>query len=409
MGILRRLAGDLPPKVSDPLEVSGQGTDPSPDNADNSGIAEKAGGTSLSKWYRGTWARVTTAAIAAAAVIVVCGARYIMSGRFPSYLKISQLRVDDASRLPLDDASMQKYMRDFNEAAAEMEAALSSGSAMRQAFELHFTPSLEDGQSLPGDPLEIIRDHVAKMRECDVPSASSPQARRDFAQHLQLLRSICRTVALRHNDLKLLDTLYQGLGVPYPLPVPGRAEGYSDSDAPIDFEEVSEYDRAASAFLKSFGLFGGDTRRANRELAQKLRLLLEIEKRYNDANLRARYYFMEFLQPFEGDSAINPAHARAEHQIPYTGKSFRTRAFAQAAAQIFRESDASTRYAFIRKLNRIADNWTNEEVVAAAKQQAKENVDSVHTRLKTKRELMRRLLSQGIPEDDLVMIALFLL
>ncbi|CDJ27885.1 uncharacterized protein EMH_0035770 [Eimeria mitis] len=409
MGNMRRIADELSPKASDPLEVAGEGTDPAPENANNSGIAATAGGASPSWRYRGKRARATTAAIAAVAVIVVCGFRYIMSGRFPSYLKISQLRVDDASRLPLDDASMQKYINDFNEAAAEMEEALSSGAATRQGFQRHFTPSLEDGQSLPRDPLEIIRDHVAKMRECDVPSASSPQARRDFAQHLQLLRSICRTAALRLHDLELFNTTYKVLGAPNPLPIPGLDEDYSDTDAPIDFEEVSEYDWTASTFLKCFGLFGADARRVNRTLAKKLRLSLDMEKTLNDANLRARYYFMEFLQPFEGDGAINPAHAPAEHQIPYTGKLFRTGAFAQAAAQICRESDANTSYAFIRKLNRIADNWTNEEVAAAAKQQAKGNADNAQDRLKTKRELMRRLLSQGIPEDDLVMIALFLL
>ncbi|CDJ32416.1 uncharacterized protein EMH_0012390 [Eimeria mitis] len=350
MGILRRIAGSLSPKASDPLEVAGEGTDPAPDNADNSDIAAKAGGTGVSKRYSGKRARVIKAIIAAVAVIVVCGARYIISGTFPSYLKISQLQVDDASRLPLDDVSMQKYMSDFNEAAEAMEGALSSGSAMRQAFHLHFTPSLEDGQSLPRDPLEIIRDHVTEMQEWEIPSASSPQARRDFAQHLQLLRSICRTVVLRFKDLELFGTVNREFSVANPFLVSGGGEDYSDRDAPIDFEEVTEYDWTASDFLESFQLLGGGG-----------------------------------------------------------GRPFRTGAFAQAAAQIFRESDATTNYAFIRKLNQIADNWTKEEVVAAAEQQEKENADNAQNRLKTKRELMRRLLRQGIQKDDLVMIALFLL
>ncbi|CDJ27884.1 uncharacterized protein EMH_0035760 [Eimeria mitis] len=409
MGILRRIAGELPPKESDPHEVSGQGTDPAPEDTDKSDIVAKAGGTSLSKRYRGKWAQVTKAVVAAVAVIVVCGARYIISGRFPSYLKISQLRVDDASRLPLDDASMQKYMDDFNEAAEEMEEAFSSGAAMRQPFQLHFTPSLEDGQSLPGDPLEIIRDHVAKMQKCKVPSASSPQARRDFAQHLQLLRSICRTAALRLHDLELYITVSQNLGVANPFLVPARDEDNSDSDPPIDFEEVPESDWAASDFLQSFGLYAGGTRRVNETLAGKLRGLLAIGKRYNDGNLRARYYFTTFLQPFAGDGAFNPAHVPADHQIPYNGKPFRTGALAKAAAHIFRESDATRDYAYIRKLNQIADNWTNADVVAAVKRQEKEDADNAQTRLKAKRELMGRLLRQGIAKDDLVMIALFLL
>ncbi|CDJ30935.1 uncharacterized protein EMH_0062580 [Eimeria mitis] len=409
MGILRRIAGSLPPKASDPLEVAGEGTDPAPDNADNSDIAAKAGGTGVSKWYNGKRARVIKAIIAAVAVIVVCGARYIISGRFPPYLKSSQLLLDDASRLPLDDVSMQKYMIDFNEAVEEMEEALSSGSPMWQAFQLHFTPSHEDSQHLPGDPLDIIRDHVAEMQKCEIPSASSLQARWDFAQHLQLLRSICRTVALRFKELELFETVKREFRAANPFLVSGGDEDYSDSDAPIDFEQATKYDWAASTFLKSFGLFGGGRRRVNVTLANKLRGALDIEKIFNDANWNTRHHFMEFLQPFERDGAFNPANAPAEHQIPYTGEPFRTGAFAQAAAQIFRESDANTNYAFIRKLNQIADNWTNEEVVAAAEQQEKENADNAQDRLKTKRELMRRLLRQGIQKDDLVMIALFLL
>ncbi|CDJ29892.1 uncharacterized protein EMH_0053430 [Eimeria mitis] len=304
---------------------------------------------------------------------------------------------------------MQKYMDDFNEAAEEMQAAFSSTSAVLQNFQLHFTPSLEDDQSLLGDPLAVIKDHVAKMRECTVPPASSLQARLDFVQHLQLLRSICRTVALRLKDLELFNTVNQKLGVANPFLVSGGGEDYNNSDAPRNFQEVTGDDWTASEFLEFFGLSRGGKRRVNGTLARKLRWLLEIEKRFNDANLNARYHFMAFLQPFERDGAYNPAHAPAEHQIPYTGKPFRTGALAEAAAHVFRESDATTNYAHIRKLNQIADNWTNEEVEAAAVQQEKENANNAQTRLKSKRELMLRLLSQGIPEDDLVMIALFLL
>ncbi|CDJ30744.1 uncharacterized protein EMH_0061050 [Eimeria mitis] len=431
MGNMRRIAGDLSPKASDPLEVAGEGTDPAPDNADNSGIAATAGGASPSWRYRGKRARATTAAIAAVAVIVVCGVRYIMSGRSPSYVKASQLglvdasqpsvgdvsepslddvsepSLDDASQLPLDDASMQKYMNDFNEAAEEMEKAFPKKSSVRKAFQLNFTPSLEDGENLLKNPLAIIKDHVAKMRECKVPSASSPQARRDFAQHLQLLRSICRATTLRVNELTSFSVENKQFRVALPFFRDGEP---SSHHAHKDLAEWGGMGWDAAHFLRSWGLSAGySDRQVPGAFAFMLRWLLEIEKRYNDANLNARYYFMEFLQPFEGDGTLNPAHAPAEHKIPYTGKPFRTSALADAAAHVFRESDATTNYAFVRKLNRIADNWSNEGVAAAVKQQEKENVDNAQERLETKRELMRRLLSEGIPEDDLVIIALFLL
>ncbi|CDJ32414.1 uncharacterized protein EMH_0012370 [Eimeria mitis] len=423
MGNMRRIAGDLSQKASDPLGVAGEGTDPAPDNADNSGIAATAGGASPSWRYRGKRARATTAAIAAVAVIVVCGVRYIMSGRFPSYVKASQLglvdaaqpsvddasepSLDDASQLPLDDVSMQKYMDDFNEAAEEMEKAFPKESSVREAFQLHFTPSLEDCENLSRDPLAVIKDHVAKMRECEVPSASSPQARRDFAQHLQLLRSICRAATLRVNELMWFSAKDEQFGVALPFSRDGKPSSHHSY---IDRSEWGRKGWYAAHLLMRWGLSGGYSKReVEGAFAHRLRLLLDIEERCNDANLNARYYFMEFLQPFEGDGAFNPARAPAEHQIPYAGKPFRTAAFAQAAAQIFGESHGTTNYAFIRKLSRIADNWTKEQVVAAVKQQEKENADNAQERLKTKRELMRRLLSQGIQEDDLVMIALFLL
>ncbi|CDJ34113.1 uncharacterized protein EMH_0087920 [Eimeria mitis] len=422
MGNMRRIAGDLSPKASDPLEVAGEGTDPSPDNANNSGIAAKAGGASPSWRYRGKRARATTAAIAAVAVIVVCGVRYIMSGRSPSYVKASQLglvdvsqpslddvsepSLDDALQLPLDDVSMQKYMDAFKRAAEEMEKAFPQKSSVREAFQIHFTPSLEDGQNLSRDPLAVIKDHVAKMQECEIPSASSPQARRDFAQHLQLLRSICRAATLRVNELMWFSAKEEQFGVALPFSRDGEP---SRHHAFIDLAEWGRKGWYAAHLLMHWGLPGGYSKReVEGAFAQRLQLLLDIEERCNDANLNARYYFMEFLQPF-GDGAFNPAHAPAEHQIPYTGEPFRTGAFAQAAAQIFGESDGTTNYAFIRKLSRIADNWTKLKVGAAVKQQEKENADNAQDRLKTKRELMRGLLSQGIPEDDLVMIALFLL
>ncbi|CDJ27883.1 uncharacterized protein EMH_0035750 [Eimeria mitis] len=415
MGILRRIAGELPPQTSDPPEVTGQGTDPAPENTDNSDIVVKAGGASLSKRGRGKRLLVTKAVIAAVAMIVVWGARYIMSGRSISYLKASQMGLGevpqpsqgDAPRLLLDDVSMRKYMNDLHEAADEMEKVFSSAMSVRQDFQLHFTPSLEDGQNLLGDPLAVIKNHVAKMQKCKVPSASSPQARRDFAQHLQLLRSICRAATLRVKQLMWFYSENQQFGET--LPFSGDGEP-SSSDPVEDFDEGEEVGWSASGFLEDYGLFGGDgVRGVNVPVARRLQLLLDIGKRYNDANLNVRYYFMEFLQPFEGDGAFDPAHAPAEHQIPYTGKPFRTGALAQAAAHIFRGSDATTKYAYIQKLNQIADNWTNKAVVAAANEQEKQNADNAQNRLETKRELMRRLLRQGIQKDDLVMIALFLL
>ncbi|CDJ27882.1 uncharacterized protein EMH_0035740 [Eimeria mitis] len=189
MGILRRIAGDLPAQTSGPPVVAGEGTDPAPENTDNSDIVVKAGGASLFERGRGKRPLVTKAVIAAFAVIVLWGARYIMSGRLISDLKTSKLGLedvsqqpvenvsqqslddvsqpspDDASEQPIDDVSMQKYIKDFNEAAKEMERAFPSESSVRQAFQLHFTPSLEDGQNLPGDPLAVIKDHVAKMEK----------------------------------------------------------------------------------------------------------------------------------------------------------------------------------------------------------------------------------------------------
>ncbi|CDJ32415.1 uncharacterized protein EMH_0012380 [Eimeria mitis] len=113
------------------------------------------------------------------------------------------------------------------------EAWESSKSPVQQAFQKHFTPSLEDAKEPPEDPLATISDHVAKMRECKIPSDSVVEARRDFALHLQLLRDICRTVTLRLEELKWLVYMNEEFDVP--VPVPGHDEPYSypDLEAPV--------------------------------------------------------------------------------------------------------------------------------------------------------------------------------
>ncbi|CDI73876.1 hypothetical protein, conserved [Eimeria praecox] len=310
--------------------------------------------------------------------------------------------------LTLDDDSMKKYWDDFNAAADEMKAVWESSELpVRRAFLQYFTPSLGDAKQPPKDPLATINDNVAKMKGCKVPSDASVKERGDFAKHLQLLRSICCTVMHRVNELKWLIHVNQENGVP--VPVPGYEQAYSYRGLE-DISNSMVSKMRASDFLGSLELAGGEgTQEVDGIVGKDLIFLLSIENKHHLYNLVAQHYFERFLEPFGEGEAAHATRAINEYQIPYNGKVFRTGDLAHAAARILRESNKITNYAHIRKVYRMAENWTNRRVLKAAKQQAEENAHNFQQRLNDKREQMRALLKLGIPADDLVMSVLFLL
>ena len=381
-----------------PLEEGGSAAQPSPQDAGNGEKVATKGGVFPCWKSSGKGFGVAKPLLAAVLFFVllleVC---YSVSPRFGPNLK--------THHLPLDDVSMQKYLNSLNTAAEAMEEAWeSSGLPARQAFQKHFTPSLADGQLPPPDPLATIRAHVSRMRRCKVPPDSSVAARRDFARHLQLLRCICRTVTLRLEEFEWFLYITEDFDVP--IPVPGHDEPLSYPDVE-GLEGKVEDGLSAAHFLKAVGLFGGESKqKVNEMLTDKLTFMLAIENKHTVYNLVARYYFESFLQPFEGDDATPPA---ANYKIPYTGEQFQTRALTRTAARIFSEFDNTTKYANVRRLYRIAENWTPKAVLAATKQQEEANANNFKKRLNAKRKQMLVLLREGIPYNDLVSVALFLL
>ncbi|CDJ29968.1 LOW QUALITY PROTEIN: uncharacterized protein EMH_0005210 [Eimeria mitis] len=248
MGIPWRSARAWLWKALDPHEATGEATAPELDNADAGEEVAKKDGASSPWKSSGKQIGAAKVMILGFLVILVSGARFIMSKR-------SRPNVT-APHLPVDDASMEHYLDDFNKAADEMKNAWeSSVQPVRRAFQLHFTPSLEEGQELPQDPLAAISEHVAKMRDCEVPSASPVEARNDFAQHLQLLHSICRIVRLRLDELKWFVLVNERIKVP--VPVPGYDTPYSYPALEV-LEGKVEGGLTATSFLKSVGLFGGE-------------------------------------------------------------------------------------------------------------------------------------------------------
>ncbi|CDJ29967.1 uncharacterized protein EMH_0005200 [Eimeria mitis] len=377
-------------KALDSHEVASETTDRDLENEDNSYKVATDDEFFLALKSRRKKFGANKAMIVAFVVVLAAGARYIMSRRSRSY-------IEEASP---DDMRMQEYWEDFNNAADKMKEAWGSSElAVRQAFQLHFTPSLKDGQELPEDPLASISAHVEKMREC--------KERRDFAQHLQLLQSICRTVTTRLEELKWFVRVNEKKKIP--VPVPGHDEPcrYPSLEA---LEESVEGGLTAANFLGYVGLVGGEpTKKVDGMLAHQLLSLLAIENKHNAYNSLVRYSFEHIFQPFRKGETSHAALSTAKYQIPYAKRAFRIGAFVRAAAHLFRECDSTLTYANERKMHRIADNWTRKGVLEASKRQEKQNANKFEKRLKTKREQMQALLKQGIPKDDLVIDALFLL
>ncbi|CDJ60103.1 hypothetical protein, conserved, partial [Eimeria maxima] len=359
--------------------------------AKNKGYARKRG-ASASRKSNSRHIRAATMLAATFMVLLLLDARYSVSSRLRSYLETPQL--------PTGDESVQKYMSDFTEAMEAMnEAWESSEKPVREAFERHFTPSLDDGQELTGNPLAIINNHVAMMRECEFPFDSSVNAQKDFLQHLQLLRSICRTVTLRLEELKWF--VYMNKECDVPVPVPGHDGPYTYTSLEVLEERVDD-GLQAEHFLQSAGFVRRrETQKVDKNLTEKLIYLLSIENKHNVCNLVARYYFEHFLQPSGEDNAFNSTPPTTKHQIPYSGEAFRTGSFARRRRVYKRESEINTNYATIRKMHRIADNWTTKGVLEAANEQEEENAYNFERRLLNKREQMRVLLKEGIPYDDL--------
>ena len=147
----------------------------------------------------------------------------------------------------------------------------------------------------------------------------------------------------------------------------------------------------------------------DKESAGKLMFQFFLQKGGHSCNLEARYYFERSLQPSGEGDAVNSTPSTAKHQIPYSGEPFRTGVLAKAAAQVFRQFDGSMKYATIRTMHRIADNWTPEGVVEATKNMEKETSYNFKQRLFIKREQMHVLLAEGIQHGDLEVNTLFLL
>ncbi|CDJ59210.1 hypothetical protein EMWEY_00056210 [Eimeria maxima] len=334
--------------------------------------------------------------------------------RVSSKRKIHQL---SASRLSfhnewasrsLDDHAIRRYLNNFDKAADVMNKAWKfSLPPVREAFQRHFMPSLSDGQAPTEDPLATINDHVAKMRGCEFPFDSSAQVRSDFLQHLQLLLSICEMVTLRIEELNWLFSMRRRLDARLSFPVNEEPDRNSTVEG-VSYRTWPQM--KAEDFLRAMGMDGGElTPPVDGNVAKQLLVQSLTENKYNVCNLEARYYFERFLQHSGEDDAVKSTSPTAKYHIPYDGKPFRTGALAQAAAQIFRESEGSTNYAMIRKLHWIGDNWTPKAVLEAGKQQEKENAYKLEQLLRIKREQMRVLLKKGIQYGDLEMNALFLL
>lgn len=379
-------------------------TQPGPGNADDVDELTKKGGVFLSLNSSGKQVGAVKPLLAAFLLLLMSGALLLVSSRWRSHrLGLRSERI----RLSLDDNCMHKHLDDLSLAAKGMNDTWeSSALPVREAFIKHFTPSLEDDQEPPEDPLAIIRDHIAKMQECKIPSDSCPKARIDFAHHLQLLRSICRAVTLRLQELEWLAKLNREFDVP--VPVPGYEKPYSHSDGKDN--NSMGFGMRAVDFLASLEMVGGErTQPVDGTLARGLIFLLSVENKHDVYNLVVRYYFQYFLRAFGDVDALHPTRPIAKYQIPYTGESFQTGALIKAAAHLFSESDNTSSYESVRKIHRIAENWTSTGVVRATENQRKGNADNFEKRLNMKREQMRALLKDGIPSDDLVIIALFLL
>ncbi|CDJ49921.1 hypothetical protein, conserved [Eimeria brunetti] len=388
-----------------PQHAVGDAARPGPDNAENTEeIAKK--GTLLPRKSSSKPLGKAAPLIALSLLLLFSGTLYRVSSSWSSHRLSSQKLTFDREWTwpPIDNDSIQKYLDDLNTAAKKMkETWESSDFPVRQAFQEHFAPPPAGGQQLPEDPLRTIIDHVAKVQDCKVPPDSSVEARRFFVQHVQLLRSICRTVTLRLEELKLFVHLNQQFNVPIPVSV--HEEPHEDDDDDSGYS--ASFGMRADDFLGYLELVGGEhTQPVDGTVAKELVFLLIIEYKHNLCNLMARYYFERVLQPFVEDDTFA---AVAEYHVPYTGKPFQIGALAEAAAQIYPESSSTTNYASVRKVHQIADNWTNRRVMKAVEQQEEENADVFQRRLNTRKKLMRALINRGIAKDDLVITALFLL
>ncbi|CDJ60549.1 hypothetical protein EMWEY_00031770 [Eimeria maxima] len=380
-----------------------------------------------------------------------------------SHSESTQVSRSGGDPLSDDDHTIREYLEELKDAEEKMNNAWkSSEGSVKDGFQNHFTPSSDIGQALTEDPLATIKDHVAKMRTCEFPSVSSPKLRSDFLHHVQLLLSICRMATLRLEHLKWHESVKNDVEAPSSSPArekpgsnsgpedtssnssPTNADGVSDGKGIVGSEQGSSVDGRAAEnndleekrgfpvheepgtnpgrkesssksvtpddLLAALGMVGTELGQPlESEVAHKLLFQLALEEKRNDCNLEARHYFELFLQPSGEEDACSAIPPTAEHEIPYSGKPFRTGTIAQAAAQLFGHSEDTTNYAKIRRMHSIVRKWTNDGVKEVTKQQKDRNADKLRQRQLLKKEQMRMLLEQGIQMSDLEMTALFLL
>ena len=368
-------------------------------NADNTDETAREDGAFVLRKFVGKQVGATKPLLAVFSLLLLSGVLRLSSKSESPKLSSHRLSSQNEWIPPsLDEDSIQSYLDDLYEAQLEMNAAWEeSEPPLQQAFHKYFTPSVEDGQTLTHDPLEIINNHVDKMQECELPPESPVNVQSDFLQHLHLLVSICRMVTLRLKELEHSVSLENGLQEP---------------DSSLDVEDTLSTSSSipADSFLDAVGMLGSEwTESLDEEPADELVNVFLEESKHKVANLEARYYFERFLQPYGSEDAVKATPSTAKHQIPYSGQQFRTGALAQAAARIFRENEVNSDYARVRKVHRISESWTDEGLKEAITKQKQENAYKFRQRLRMRREQMHVLRKEGIQNGDLEMNVLFLL
>ncbi|CDJ35086.1 LOW QUALITY PROTEIN: uncharacterized protein EMH_0023780 [Eimeria mitis] len=266
--------------------------------------------------------------------------------------------------LTLEDADIERYREELNEAAKEMEEAWKNSEPLvRETFTKYFIPSGPQGESLSsGDPVENLRAHVEEMRKSKVPGFLSLGARKDYSLHLRLLKSLCVAVVDRLQQVEEMQQQNEEVGVP--VAIDGR-------DMPYSFPSLDD--------LKG-----------------------EVE-----SGMRAKE-FLELVGRQACPLALSSS-AKANYVVPYTKTTFETFTLWKLFEKLYPEHFVTPRLEFEAKVRRIGRTWSSDVALEEAKKQQKEYFDSWEKGLELRRKLAQEQMEKGMRADDLLIYCLFLL
>lgn len=316
----------------------------------------------------------------------------------------------NAPFLPLEDPDLQRYEDDFNTAVNQMKEAWQvSRPEVREVFAKNFLPP---SANIADDPLKALWDHVENMSLSEVPFPANLLARKDHSLHLKLLTAICRSVVVRLEQVEEMLQQNEKFGVPVAI---------AGHDKPYSFPSIEDLEGDIKSGMKAKEFLDlaevqpsmsdeemNKLPMVDKELAEKLLHLFDVEHQRINANDKVRLEFGRFFSGFESNP-IFLSSDKLDYAVPYSKEIFRSFTLGKLLDEMRTRDTSLSSADFDVEVRKAANNWSSKVALDAAKTRQQLYFAAWDERTFLKEKMLQKQLSKGVRDDDLLLYCLFLL